>query len=82
MLDREHACGKRLGGVALFDRHAVLHDDRAGVELRRHEMDRDTRDVDAVFERLALRIDAGECRQQRRMNVQDRLRKRLAEFTS
>ena len=43
-----------------------------GVELGRHEVHRRAADLDAVLERLPLRVDARKRRQQRRMNVQDR----------
>ena len=45
--------------------------DRAGVEVARDEVDRRARKAHAVLERLTLRVDAGECRQQRRVDVED-----------
>ena len=63
---------ERLGGVARLDRDGRLHDDWAGVELRRHEVHGHAGDVDAVLERLPLRVDARKRRQQRRVNVEDR----------
>ena len=79
MLFDEDARRQRLGGVTRLDRDRRLHDDRAGIELGRHEMDGDAGDVDAVFERLPLRVDARKRRQQRGVNVEDRVRKRVAE---
>ena len=49
-----------------------LHDDRAGIELAGDEVHGRAGDLHAVRERLVLRIDAGERRQQRRMDVEDR----------
>ena len=70
---------KRLRGVALLDRHRRLHHDRAGVELRGHEVHRRARDLDAVRPRLVLGVESGEGRQQRRMHVQDRVGEGLDE---
>ena len=58
-------------------RHAGLHDDRAGVELAGDEVHGRAGDLHAVPERLLLRIDAGKRRQQRRVDVEHRVRKRV-----
>ena len=65
---------QRLGRVVVAHRHRGLQHDRTGVELAGHEMDGRAGDLHAVLERLALRVDAGERRQQRRVDVEDRVR--------
>ena len=75
MLLFQNAGRKRLHRVVIQHRHRRLHDDRAGVQVLIHEMHRAAGDLDAVFERLMLRIQAGKRRQQRRMNVQNAVRK-------
>ena len=59
------------------NRHAGLHDDRAGIELAGDEVHGRSGDLHAVPERLLLGIDAGERRQQRRMDVEHGVRKRV-----
>ena len=49
----------------------ALHDDRPAVELRGDEVHRHAADLDAVLDRLTLRVEAGERGQQRRVDVQD-----------
>ena len=71
MLLGEDAGRKRFGGVAVLDRHDGLRDDGAGVEKFVDEMHRAAAEFHAVFERLALRFQAGKRGQQRRVNIQD-----------
>ena len=59
------------------DWHARLHDDRAGIELAGDEVHGRPGDLHAMPERLLLRIDAGERRQQRRMDVEHGVGKRV-----
>ena len=59
--------------------HGGLHDDWPGVELWRHEVHGGARHLRAVREGLARRVRAGERRQQRRVDVENRVGKRVAE---
>ena len=59
--------------------HRRLHHDRAASSSRGHEVHGRAGDLHAVLERLALRVDAGERRQQRRVDVEDRVRERVEE---
>ncbi|ABA49524.1 hypothetical protein BURPS1710b_1125 [Burkholderia pseudomallei 1710b] len=70
MLGGEHARGERIGIVARDDGHGRLRDDRAAVELRNHEVDGCAVQRDARVERLLMRMNALEARQQRRMDVE------------
>ena len=56
---------------------AACSDDRPAIELGGHEMDGRAADAHAVLERLPLRVEPGKRRQQRRMNVEDAIGKRL-----
>src|SRR5262249_20132317 len=61
--------------VLVEDRHSGLQNDRAGIEVLIHKMDSAAGELDAVLQRLPLRFEAGERRQQRRMNIQNTVRK-------
>ena len=63
------------GVSSVFDRDDGLQDDWAGVEIFVHEMHGAAAELDAVFERLALRLETRKRGQQRGMNIQDAARK-------
>ena len=65
----EDARGQGVRVVGIQHRHRGLHDDRAVVEFRRHEVHRAAVNLDAGLERAPVRMQAGERRQQRRMDV-------------
>ena len=75
MLLDQDARRQRLDGVVVQHRHRRLQHDRPGVEIRVHQMHRRAGDAHAVLERLALRVEAGKRRQQRRMDVEDAIGK-------
>ena len=79
MLLDEDPRAQRVGRISVEHRHRPLNDDRSAIELRRHQVHGHAADLDAVLERLALRVDARKRRQQRRVDVQDGVRKRLEE---
>src|SRR3954469_14976809 len=62
----------RVGRVRQLDR--ALEDDRPAVDPLVDEVDRHAEDLHAVGERLTDRADAGERRQQRRVDIDDALR--------
>jgi hypothetical protein len=70
---------QRLRGVIVEHRHRALHDDRSGIELAGDQMHGGAADLHAVGDGLPLRLEAGKRRQQRRMDVEDRIRKRVEE---
>mmetsp|Transcript_42317 Transcript_42317/g.99297 ORF Transcript_42317/g.99297 Transcript_42317/m.99297 type:complete len:254 (+) Transcript_42317:3155-3916(+) len=70
VLRGQHARGQRRGIVARQHRHRGLHDDGAMVELGGHEMHRGTGQLAAHCQRPLVRVQAGEGRQQRRMNIE------------
>ena len=77
MLFDQDACGERLRGVVVAHGHRGLQHDGAVIEPRGHQVDGRAGDLHAVLERLPLGIDAGERRQQRGVDVENGVRKRL-----
>ena len=73
VLSLENSRGKRLDVVIVIHRHRFLHHDRTAVELRRNEMYRRARPFHPVFPRLILRVRARKGRQERRMDIHDRV---------
>ena len=73
----ENPRGQRLGRVVSADGHGRLEHDGTGVELARYQVHRRSRDSYAVVECLTLRFDARERRQERRMDVQNRVGERV-----
>ena len=69
MLDGEDARGERCLVVAVTNRNRALRDDRSDVDLGRHVVDGAAVHANAVGERASMRVEAGVCRQQRRMDV-------------
>ena len=67
----EDTRGERVGRVVVQHRHDALRDDGAAVQSFVHEVNRAARPLDAVIERLPLRVKAGKRWQQGRMNVDD-----------
>ena len=65
----EHARRERILVVAVQHRDRGLRDDRADVDVRRHEMHGAAVDAHAVGERAAMRVEARVGRQQRRVDV-------------
>ena len=70
MLDCEHARGQRGFGVVVAHRHRALHDDRAGIHFRHHEVHGRAVLLGASGERAGVGVEALERRQQRRMDVE------------
>ena len=60
---------------------AACSHDRPRVQVLVHEVHRAAGDLHAVLQRLVLRVETRECRQQRRMNIQNALRKLANETT-
>ena len=75
MLLDEDARRKRLGTCRRHARHRGLQNDRTGVEVGGHEMDGGPGHLHAMVQRLALRVDARERRQERRVDVENRVGK-------
>ena len=55
--------------------HSFLQNDCAVVQMFVNKMHGASRYFNAIFQRLFLRVHAGKCRQQRRMNVDDAIGK-------
>ncbi len=68
--------------VVLLDANGLLADDRPAVELLVGKVHRDPRDLHAVLERVMDRGRAGERRQERRVQVDDRVRKGFEYLTA
>jgi uncharacterized membrane protein len=64
MLSIEHARRQRLGRIACHHRNNRLRDDRAMIEERRHEVHRRPCQLAPRFDRTAMRMQPGECREQ------------------
>ena len=71
---------ERFRRVVILDRDARLQHDRPGIEILVHEMHRASRKFRAMLDRLPLRLQARKRGQQRRMNIQDPIRKRRNEM--
>jgi len=69
MFDGQHALGQQLRGVPRQDRHAALGDDGTVVQYRGDEMHRAAMHAHTGCQRLRMRVQAGKCGQQRRMDV-------------
>jgi hypothetical protein len=80
MLFGEDAVGKRVGVVGFQNGNSALQEDDAVVEMLVNEVDGAAGDFDAIFEGLGLRVEAGKRGQQRRMDVEDAVGKRVNEF--
>ena len=75
----QNSRGQRVLVVGVQHRDRFLHDDGSVVEFFIHKMHGAAGDFYAVGEGLFLRFEAGECGQQRRMNIQNAPRKLLHE---
>ena len=64
MLLSEDPRRKRLDCVVVVDGHRGLRHDRTSIELRRDEVDGGARHFHPVLQCLALRFEAGKCRQE------------------
>src|SRR5258707_13082415 len=71
----QDAVGKGVLVVGIEDGDDGLQDDGAGVEIFVDEVDGASGELDAVVEGLLLRFEAGEGRQERRVNIEDALGK-------
>src|SRR5579863_1109182 len=67
----QNSGGQRVFGVVVCDGNDGLQDDGSGVEIFVDKMDGAAGEFDAIFEGLALRLEAGERREERRVNVED-----------
>src|SRR6187402_3286707 len=79
MLNGQNAAGEAVGGVARQNRHPLLKDHRTRVEISVHKMNSGAALDGAIVEGLLLRMQAGIFRQQRGMDVEDAIGKRLDE---
>jgi hypothetical protein len=77
VLLNENARRECIHRVGIEDRDDPLHDNRTRVEVRGHEMHSDTRELDAVFQRVFLRVHSRKRRKESRVNVEDPIRERL-----
>ena len=68
---------QRLDAVIVKNRHGGLKNDRPTIELRGDQMNRGARNADAVFEGLSLCVASRERRQQRRVDIECPVRKRI-----
>src|SRR5260370_28853834 len=71
----QDALGKGVLVVGIEDGDDGLQDDGAGVEIFVDKVDGASGELDAVVEGLLLRFEAGEGRQERRVNIEDALGK-------
>src|SRR5258707_1439646 len=71
----QDALGKGVVVVGIEDGDDGLQDDGAGFEILGDEVDGSSGELDAVIEGLLLRFEAGEGRQERRVNIEDALGK-------
>src|SRR5215831_15154788 len=71
----EDPIGKRVLVVRIEDGYRGLQNDRPGIQIFIHKVDRTTGELHSVIERLPLRFESGKRWQKGRMNVQNTLRK-------
>ena len=76
LLDKDPR-GERIHGVVIENRHGRLQHNRSPIEVCGHQMHGRASHPDTVFERLALCVQAWERRQQRRVNIENALGKRI-----
>ena len=76
MFFAQDAFGERVRRVAILDWHHGLHHNRPRVQILVHEMHGAARKFRAVLQRLALRFKSRKRGQERRVNIQNALRKR------
>ena len=74
MLSLQDAIRECLSCVVIENGDSPLQDDRTRVELGRDQVDGDTADLHSVLDRLMLGIHSRKRRQQRRMNIENRVR--------
>jgi len=79
MLLAEDARRQRLGGVVIAHWHGSLDDDGTAIELRRDEMHGHAGDLHAILDRLALSVYSRERGEERRMDVENGVRKGVDE---
>src|SRR4051812_39710103 len=79
MLLNQDPGGQRVACVVVEDRHRRLDHDWTGVELTGHEVYRRARDADSMGPRLSLSVDAWKRGEQRGVDVEDAVRKRVQE---
>ena len=72
----QHPRCQALGRIVVHDGYSPLHHDRAVVHRLIHKVHRASRYLGAELQRLCLRIQSRKRRQQRRMHIQDAVRKR------
>ena len=77
MLLNKDSCRERVASIVAMDRDGALQDNGAAIQLRRHDVDCDATHLDAVFNGLALRIDAWKSRQKRGVYVENGVWERL-----
>jgi len=65
----EDAIGKIVFIIVIQDRHRSLEDDGAAIQALVHEVHRASRNLHAMENGLALGMQAGETREQRRVDV-------------
>src|SRR5215475_9286641 len=70
VLDGKNSRRQYVGGVVITHGHRALHYDGAGVGLGNHEMHGRAGNLHARLQRLAMRVEARERRQQRGMDVE------------
>ena len=71
MLFDENSRRQSLHRIIIVNGNDALLDDRTTIERLVNEVNGAARPLDAVFERLALRVETWKCRQQARMNVEN-----------
>ena len=80
MLLVEDSIRERVARITIEHRDGTLQDDRPAVELERHDMNGHAAYLDPMLNCLVLCVHPGKCRQQRRMNIEDRVWKSLEEL--
>ncbi len=75
----QNARGEGVLIVAVKHRDSLLHDDRSVIEFFVNEMHGASGNLYSIGECLLLRFEAGKCWQQRRMDIENPLRKLLHE---
>ena len=79
MLLREDSRRERFGCISRKNWHGALHHDWPAVQFRSDEVDGYAAHLHAMLNRLPLRLQTRKRRQQRRMDVENRVRERFNE---
>ena len=82
MLLVEDSIRERVARITIEHRDSTLQNDRPAVELERHDMNGHAAYLDPMLNCLVLCVHPGKCRQQRRVDIENRVWKSVEEHSA